>query len=237
MDAHGLEVARVPGTRALVLLAGGLTGYNAALNLVPFPPAVYVPANLALAGAGVWLGRSHGLTWEELGLERARRRGVLAGLGMFAVVGGALTAASRVPALAPLLSDERAAGLSGWTLLYASAIRIPLGTVIPEEVLFRGVALALLRRRMGWWSAAGWSSAAFALWHIGPTVVLARLNVEEPSPTLVAGMVGAAMGLTFVAGVLFCLLRRWGGGLLPPVLTHVATNSLSLLAAVAAQRV
>lgn len=225
-----------PSTAALVAASAGLVGWNAALNLVPFPAWAYVPANLALAGVAVAAGRRFGLDAEEMGLGAHQRRGLLIGLGGAALVGAALLAASRTPALAPLLADERAAGLSGLGLLYGAAVRIPFGTAVPEEVLFRGVLLGALHRRRPWWRAVAWSSAVFGLWHIGPTIVLVRVNGLDGSPAVAAGVVAAAVAGTAAAGAGFALLRRWGGGVVAPVLVHSATNAFSLLAAVAAQR-
>jgi membrane protease YdiL (CAAX protease family) len=221
-----------PSTRALLVAGAALIAWNA-LNLVPFPAAAYVPANLGLAVAAVVLARRAGLGWAELGLRGGWRRGLVIGLGCAALVGTVLLVARRVPAAAPFLADERAAGLSGLALVYGTAIRIPFGTAVPEEIIFRGVLLAALRRRSAWWPAVLWSSAVFGLWHIGPTIVLARVNALDTSALATAAVVAGAVATTTAAGVGFCLLRRWGGGVLAPVLAHTATNSLSLLAATA----
>jgi membrane protease YdiL (CAAX protease family) len=128
-------------------------------------------------------------------------------------------------------------GEPGWALLYGAALRIPLGTAVPEEVIFRGVLLGALERRTGsWWTAAWWSSAVFGLWHVGPTIVLARVNGLDGSAGQMAAVVAGAVAATTVAGLGFCLLRRWGRGVVAPAIAHAATNGLSLLAAVAAQR-
>jgi uncharacterized protein len=221
---------------ALAVAGVALVGWNAALNLVPFPAWSYVPANLGLAAAAVAVVRRLGVTSEAAGLGRRQRRGLAIGLGVAALVGLGLLLALRVPALAPLLDDERAAGLAGAALVYAAAVRIPLGTALPEEVVFRGALLGALRTRMGWWPAAWCSSVVFGLWHVGPTIVLVRVNALDASPVVAAGVVAGAVVVTTAAGIGFCLLRRWGGGVVAPVLVHSATNAFSLLAAVAAQR-
>lgn len=224
---------------ALVLAGASLTlvAWNTALNLVPFPASSYVPANLALAGSAVLIGRRAGLTRAEVGLGGPQWRGLAAGLGAAAAIGAGLLVALRVPSAAPLLADERAAGLSGMALAYGAAIRIPLGTAVPEEVVFRGVLLAAFGRRFSWWRAATWSSAVFGLWHIGPTIVLAGANGLDGSAGRLPILVTGAVAGTTLAGLGFCLLRRWGGGVVAPALVHAATNALSLLAAAAAQRV
>jgi uncharacterized protein len=79
------------------------------------------------------------------------------------------------------------------------------------------------------------SSVVFGLWHIGPTTVALQMN-EVPMGAGGIGAVAGAVALTTVAGVLFCLLRILTGGILAPVLVHIATNSLGTLAAFYAQR-
>lgn len=225
-----------------VAAAGGLglalLAYQQALNLVPFPDAAYVPANLALTGGVLVLAhRTWGLGPSELGLEPACiRPGVVLGAAAFAAVGAGLLVAHTVPAAEPLLSDARVAGLDGAALAFYALVRIPFGTAIPEETIFRGALFGALQRRLGWWRAAAASSALFGLWHLAPTTVLLReneLNLGAAGTALALG--GAVVG-TALAGIGFCLLRRWGRGLLAPILAHWATNSLSLLAAVATQR-
>jgi uncharacterized protein len=221
--------------RPLLLLVGAgilLVSYNIALNLVPFPAVAYVPANMSLAGLAVLIGRSAGLTWSEMGFGSGQGRGWAIGLAVMVSVAIAMLIALQLPAAEPFLRDQRAAGLAGWALVYGAAIRIPFGTAIPEEVLFRGVLLGALLRRCGAWAAYAWSSVVFGLWHIGPTIVLARENGLDVSGVATLGVVAASVVLTFAAGLLFCLLRRWGRGLVAPVLAHTGTNSLSLLAAV-----
>ena len=48
-------------------------------------------------------------------------------------------------------------------------VRIPFGTVLLEETLFRGVLLALALRRWSVATAVIVTSAIFGLWHVVPT--------------------------------------------------------------------
>lgn len=206
--------------------------WNAALNLVPFPEWSYVPANLALAAAVAWWGWRHGIGRAEVGLTRDRLGpGVVVGGTVALVVAAGLLVAVRVPALAPLLADERAAGLSGWGLGYAAAVRIPLGTAVAEELVFRGVLIAAFAQRLRLWHAVLASSTVFGLWHIGPTVALLEVNAVPVGPGGAALAVAGSVVATTAAGIGFWLLRRWSGSLLAPIVAHSATNSLALLAA------
>ena len=51
---------------------------------------------------------------------------------------------------------------------YDVAIRIPLGTALPEELIFRGALFAVLSRSRDRLTAALISSMLFGFWHLGP---------------------------------------------------------------------
>ena len=235
--ADGTQPA-APSRAELAGLTVALTAYNGALNLAPLPDPLYVPANLTLTAALLYgLGHRWGLRPADLGLARG---GLIPGL----VVGGAvvglaglgLLAALDVPAAQPLLADARAAGLAGASLAYYTLVRIPLGTAVTEEVIFRGVLLEGCARRMGLPAAVATSSVAFGLWHIGPTLRLLELNAVDTGPVGTLLAVAGTVLATTAAGVGFALLRRWGRGLFAPITAHAGINAASLLAAVAAQR-
>jgi membrane protease YdiL (CAAX protease family) len=214
-------------------LAGALTAYNVALNHVPFPAWSYVPANLALTAGVTYLARRRwGIDHEALGLTGSGIRPGLEAGGLFGTgVALVLAVAPRVTAAAPLLRDRRASGVTGRALAYQVLVRIPLGTAVPEETLFRGVLLEAFRRTTTARRAVLASSAAFGAWHIGPALVLLQKNRIELSRAATATVVAGVVAATTAAGVGFCLLRRWGRGLLAPVLAHAATGGLSLRAA------
>jgi len=125
---------------------------------------------------------------------------------------------TRVPADAP-----------GWERLYQTVIRIPVGTVVFEELAFRGVLLAVLCRRLPLRAAVAVNSALFGLWHIVPTLSTAAANGIEGlvRVSLVAGSVLA----TAVGGVVFCALRIRGRHVLAPAMLHVAFNDVGYLLA------
>ena len=214
------------GSLGVVLLV--VVAHNVVGNLV-VPRAWYVPVNLAVTGILVAVARVSGASWAQLGLARADLgRGVALGATAFLVVATVLVVAALVPMTRALFLDQRAAGLAGTALFYEALVRIPVGTVVLEEVAFRGVLLALFDRVTSTAVAAASSSVLFGLWHIVPTVEALRAN--RLPPTAVA--VGAAIVVTAVAGVVFCWLRLHSGSLLAPALAHVATNSVALVVAV-----
>ncbi|MEU6708473.1 CPBP family intramembrane glutamic endopeptidase [Streptomyces wuyuanensis] len=201
---------------------------HALINRVGAAP--YVPVCVAAAVALVLLARRAGVTWDELGMARSSvRRGLRWGLVLVGAVVVGYAVALAVPFTREAFVDRRVAGLSGAELLYRVFVRVPFGTVLLEEVGFRGVLWAVIRRRWGTgWATAG-SSVLFGLWHIVPSRGLARSNaaveaVFGTGGTAVALSVGAAVVGTAIAGVLFCELRRRSGSLIPPVALHCALN-------------
>lgn len=212
---------------ALVLVVAVLGAHNLVGNLV-LPSELYVPVNVAVAAVLLVVARADGVSWADVGLGRSRvGRGARVGATAFLVVAVVLVAAALVPATRPLFEDDRAADLTGAAVAYHALVRIPLGTVVLEEVAFRGVLLALLGRATSTGVAVGWSSALFGLWHVVPTIEALRANDLDPSFVPVA----AAVAVTGAGGLVFCWLRLRGGSLLAPALAHVGTNSVALVIA------
>ncbi len=215
-------------------LAIALAGWSLIANLV-VGDHLYVARNLVLAAGLLLLAARRGLRPPELGLARAPlvRGGILGGAAVTAIalaVGFGVLFADEVDAVGMLLGDQRAQLPMGEAVHHAM-VRIPFGTALFEEVAFRGVLLAALLRHTGKVAAVTWSSAAFGVWHIGPSIVALEVNAVDPAS--MAGMlaVTAAVAVTTIAGALFAVLRLASGSLLAPFLAHWATNAFGLLAA------
>ena len=99
----------------------------------------------------VLLVRSRGMGWAELGLE-----GTLAlrahALAAVAIVAKRHRSGAALPWTRPMFLNNHYATLSG--ALIASMIIIPLQTVIPEELAFRGVLHGAMDRAWGFWGVA-----------------------------------------------------------------------------------
>jgi uncharacterized protein len=195
------------------------------------PASSYVPVNLAVAGGLLAIGRTSGLSWNDLGLDPGRlSSGTKAGAPVAALAALGLGVAAAVPATRPFFDDDRVEIQRGrGELLRQTAWRIPVGTVVFEEFAFRGVLLGLLRRRFSPLRSVAIDSALFGLWHIVPTLRSARRN-DVAGGRLLALVAGSVVA-TGVAGVLFCLLRIAGGHLAAPALTHLAVNDSGYLLA------
>ncbi len=234
--------ARLRCRPGVVLLAGSLSATLAAWNnvvvtRVPGYPGSYVVVNAAATGVVLVAARRAGLTWHELGLSRRWvPSGLRWGAACVAVLTAAYGTALALPALRPLLRDARMQDLDGADIAYQVLLRIPVGTVLWEEVAFRGVHLAALLRLFPPDVAVAASSALFGVWHIRPTLAALAANeiVEGPASTTLAVSL-AGLG-TAAAGAFFSGLRLGSGSLVAPVLLHLATNSLGTLAAIAAFR-
>jgi Type II CAAX prenyl endopeptidase Rce1-like len=106
------------------------------------------------------------------------------------------------PATNGFLHDSRAA-ISGGHVFYEFAVTILFGTVIPEELAFRGVLLGSALHLWGRWRAVLITSVLFGLWHITMTLHTQSDNqtVRHASAALV---VLGAVAVTAAARVVFC---------------------------------
>lgn len=214
-----------------------LTVYNNLTALLRLPAALYVPVNLAVAGALLWAAHLSGLSLGAIGLGRASVGPGLRWGGLVAAVAAGLLVGLFLPGIDRLLADRRVAGIGAAALVYQVLVRIPLGTVALEELAFRGVLFAAWDREGSVLAAVLGSSVVFGLWHIGPTLELLRINQVTLSSAGRSLVVVGAVAATFVGGLLLALLRIRTGGVLGPALAHAAINSLSMVAAFAARGV
>ncbi len=221
---------------AVVLVGVLLLWNNAVVQALPGTGA-RVAAAVAAAATLVAVARLTGSSWADLGLAR---RAVPAGLrwggAALGLVAAGYAAALTLPAVRPVLADARVAGL-GWGEVAGDVlVRIPLGTVLWEEVAFRGVLLAVLLRVLPLRAATGLAAVVFGLWHVRPTVSGLDANDLAEGTAARIGAVALVCAGTAVAGVLFTWLRLRSGSLLAPALLHLATNTLGTVAAAAAHR-
>jgi uncharacterized protein len=231
--------SRPVGRWRAVGITGALVVVLAAWNnlVVTRLPGPYALVNGTAAAVLLVAARAAGLRWSELGLaRRSLPAGFRWGGACVGLVAGAYAVALAVPALRPLLADARVADLDGGEIASRVLVRIPFGTVLWEEVAFRGVLLAALLRLLPVPAAVAVSAVVFGAWHIRPTLSALDANDLVHGPVATTAAVLLACLATAVAGVLFCWLRLRSGSLLAPVLLHLATNSVGLLAAAAALR-
>jgi len=183
----------------------------------------------------VVLVRSRGLGWSELGLGRDQwKSGVGYALAAVAVVVSTITVGALLPWTRPMFMNDHYATMSG--ALVASMIIIPLQTVIPEELAFRGVLHGTLNRAWGFRGVAAAGSLLFGMWHIATSMGLTSSNVGF-TRLFGGGIFGMVAGVTMAvlatgaAGFVFTWLRRRSGSLIAPIALHWSLNGVGALAA------
>jgi membrane protease YdiL (CAAX protease family) len=210
----------------LVLLVGVVV-----LRSTVFPPNLHFAFHCGVVIALALLARSFGLTADELGLARATwRSGALAALGVFIVVGAVVAIVVWLGRDATSLDDGRVQVDAG-SMVWKALVVIPIGTVLMEELAFRGIILALGRRATSTRNAVLVSSAAFGVWH----VITAWNTASGASSSRVLAVAGTVVA-TAVLGVVLCGLRLRFRSLLPPIAAHTALNSVAFAVAWLAAR-
>ncbi len=211
----------------IALVVGVLALANVMSNRV-LPSELYVPWNLLVAIAVVLVGRTQrplaAMGFTEWG------RGAVVGVVLIVATAVVMLVAVAMPAFHELYQDRRVDdGLDA--MLYQTLVRIPLGTVVLEEVAFRAVLPALFATRIGVVRGCVAASVLFGLWHVLPSL---SLNEVNPVATDVfgTGAGGTIAAVTFavigttIAGFWFCWIRYRARSLLATVLAHVASNSV-----------
>jgi uncharacterized protein len=215
--------------------AAAVAAWNAAINRVVPSPA-YVPANLAAAGLSLASARRRQVPAADLGLAGDRvGRGLRVGLAGAVPVAAMVALGAAVPATRRWFLDERATTGGAGHALYHTLVRIPLGTAVAEEVIFRGALLGLLLQRHSRLRASAVSSALFGLCHVLPTLDTLALNPATSAvggdPVRVAGAVLASVTVTAAAGLGFSWLRFRGDSVVAPAVVHAALNGSAFAAA------
>jgi len=228
------EAAPAPrsSTSTVVGLIAAIAVADAVANVL-VPEDTKVPVKLAIAFAFVaWARWSAGYSWEELGLGRDEvRAGLrLGGIALLAIA-AVIAVLVAVPGSRSYFDNSSVAADSSAQHVLQPLLFIPLGTVVFEEVLFRGVLLAALLRITTRAYAVGASALLFGLWHLPP----ALRDANDKGAAAAAGVVVGTIAVTTFAGAVFAWLRVRSGSLLAPVLAHVATNSVAYAGAVVAE--
>jgi hypothetical protein len=226
-----LHQFRIQVDVAVVVVVLTLTNLIAHFT-TPWASIVTVP--VAAIGLVAWL-RVNGLGWAELGLGREHwKSGAAYAVGAIASVMAVIAVGALLPLTRPMFMNAHYATISG--ALMASMIIIPLQTVIPEELAFRGVLHGALNRAWGFRGVAVAGSLLFGMWHIATSLGLTSSNVGF-TRVFGGGVIGMLAGVvlavvaTAAAGFVFSWLRRRSGSLLAPIALHWSLNGLGALAA------
>ncbi|MCR8897536.1 CPBP family intramembrane metalloprotease [Gordonia sp. GONU] len=217
-----------------VLIAANIAAHRSAgvLAVVVIPVAAIVLLLVARLG---------GLDWRELGLSRAElRAGIAFAVASVIVVAAIVSTAVAVPATRDFFLSDRYDDTS--EALLAAFVVIPLQTVIPEELMFRGVLQGTLGRLCGPRATLVFGAIAFGLWHILSSTGLTGGN-EGLSDVLGSGTaaqvveIAGAVVATGVAGLVLGWLRQRTTSLLAPIALHWALNATGAIGAAVAWNV
>ena len=243
-SGHGREPAGPesadPARRSpwpLVVVLATLVTSNIVTNRI-ISAWAYVPWNCTMAVIVTWVA----IKWDRLSpdsMGMAKRR-IPAGLRLGGAFAGALLLAYvigfAIPWTRDLFRDDRAdVGIGA--LLHRIFIAVPLGTVLLEEVAFRGVLPAMFLKRLKKFrfpklKADLLSALLFGLWHILPS-----WNLNEVSPVFdllpeslgrLIAVVGGVLA-TGAVGMFFSWMRNKSDSLAAPVLLHTTSNSIGYL--------
>lgn len=218
---------RAAGPWATWLLYAASLTYNVAISSLPTWLYVwaYTPLNVMAAALVLWVARRwFGLDWRRFGVTRtALLPGIAWGVAGVLIAGVAVLVVS---ALAPraLTLPPAAPKPATWPdLLFQVFVRIPLGTVLLEELLFRGILVQQFRRHWSVVTAAMLSSLAFGLWHVG--FAIRSLSAVPEAAAVTIGTLLAFIGATVVFGLLTVWLAAKSRTLVAPMTTHWLLNA------------
>ena len=191
-------------------------------------PSAYLFTAVTASAVLLALLRGSGGSWADAGLGRdCIGRGVAWGLFLSAGATVAVAIAALAPPTKELFLDPRVEGTGASGIAYAALVQ-RLGTVLLEEIGFRGVVYGLSARMWGFTWATVISSGLIGL-HVQPAigVVTSHPSIERFSG---AWAVAAAVLVASLIGAALCELRRRSGSLLAPAALHWTANALGYVA-------
>jgi membrane protease YdiL (CAAX protease family) len=203
------------------------------------PRKAHISSNLLAALATIAFGLFLGLSLPQMGLTLS---GVKSIIIISALTTGAIflatLAVSFLPFLRHIFLGESFANARVRKVFFEAGFRIPLGTALVEEILFRGVLLGILLQSYSPLVSSIIAATVFGLWHIAPSINSIESNtaVQERMRTKSLRAKGSVAGIvlvTFTAGMFFNWLRIISGTILTTWLVHWAINSSGALASAA----
>lgn len=212
-----------PRVAALILIAVLVT-VNVTRSLV-VPDRWHLVLGLATAAASLWIASAAGLDAADLGLSTSTAgRGLVYGAAAFTAISSVVV----LLGVAGVLVDDRV-DVTLADMLVKALVVIPIGTVLVEELAFRGSLHGLLGGALPdrWVLPAG--ALLFGAWHVLPAWVDGTTTGSVETGRTVA--VVATFAGTAIAGAAFVWLRTRSGSLLAPSLAHLGTNSVTFAVA------
>jgi membrane protease YdiL (CAAX protease family) len=194
------------------------------------PAWLHAPAGLVASVVVSRLAALAGVGKEEQGLQlRDAPRGIAYGLAAALPIAVLMISGAAVERSRAFYREERFRGLSSGRTVYEVLVRVPVGTALPEEVIFRGALPGLLAKRYGRRRATLVASLLFGLWHIVPTV--RRLDLTGRPRAQRAVWVAGTVAAMAAAGFCLAWLRYRSRSIVAPWIAHSAANATGLACA------
>ena len=191
------------------------------------PSRFHVPVGLLASATTSYLASRAGAGRSEQGLAlRTMPRGAWYGVAASIPIAAGLVIGARSRHSRPMYAEETIAAVSTQRAAYEMLVRIPLGTALPEELIFRGALLGLLLRHHSAPSSAVLSSLLFGLWHVAPTLNRMPTHglTKERTVAFRGVWLALTLGSTFVSGLTLSWLRLRSGNILAPWMAHCTAN-------------
>lgn len=187
--------------------------------------------NLGTTAVLLGLGRWAGVGRAAIGLDRlSLRRGLTTGVAGSAATAALLGAVTTTTTGRELLDDDRVVDTTWAQTAAHVGIFIPWGTVLFEEVAFRGVLPALLDPDVRSVPRTIVIPAlAFGAWHIVSSRDFVSAHDHAHAEGGATGSVSGVVAATTLAGLVLGQARRTGGHLVAPALMHLTSNVLVTL--------
>ncbi len=199
------------------------------------PKRWYVLTNILTAAGSLLYARLVGASWENLGLSAHYLiRGTLVGIVISIPIIIGIVAVAAIPLFRNLFSDGPSKHKSSRMTVFELLLRIPFGTALSEEVIFRSVLLGLLLSTYSTLWAVALSSMLFGIWHIIPTLNTLSSNdsfselIDEQRHRRI-GYLLLTIVVTMVAGAGLSWLRMWTDSVITPWVVHTCINSVAVL--------
>lgn len=199
-------------------------------NLIPH--RYYTLTNILIASGAILLAHVFGLSWQEMGFETENLlRNLAISLSLAILTFGILSLLARLPSAKRYLTGH---AHKDHSFKQELLLRLPFGTALSEEILFRAVLLGLMISYFNDSLAIVVAAIIFGLWHIAPT--LANIKKQDELSNVTTqwarkhGAVLLNVVVTAAAGLALGQLRLWFG-FVACWLVHTAVNGSLVLAA------
>jgi membrane protease YdiL (CAAX protease family) len=198
------------------------------------PKKYYSLSNILIALGSIVYGLVDGVNLHDMAIGlHAVGKSVIIVAGILLFIAVILSLAYLVPPLKKLMSDGPSKRSDKKHALNELLVRVPFGTALSEEIIFRGVLLGMLLQDVSRIQAIIASAVAFGLWHVVPTLQTVRANdafkdlIGDQKRHHAISIVTTVL-VTGVAGVVFAWLRLLADNLIAPWLVHTFINGFAI---------